>query len=750
MSSLSKQILAIYLAIVGLGFAISTLIYFNEQDVAYSIENLVGSDMALVNNIANLRLAVQAQKPLLYEYYTSNDAQKFQKEFALNKQQIAFYLNAIDFGDQRKVVVDRMHLQQANLDALVQQLGEVLTAPHAERNAAKPILEKVSLIEAKEKFLIDRLALDHQASVSKSGSLVKDNSQQTVNLVNGFSVVITLIAILVGYYVDTFMRENMERKVLSMFPERNPNPAMRLSWQGDITYTNPATQALLTGMGLHQAAELLPSGFARHLDNLKHSLTKDIALEYKIGEHNMECLLCALPDLEVFHVYVSDVTSRKAAESKLIHQAFHDHLTGLPNRRMFSGNLQAAFDNHQSEHHIFVALIQIDRIKKILASQGYEASDNLIRTVAQRLSSAVQQHTVSGDAILFRFEGATFGLLVTRQQGLMMFLALLQELRNSMNLPIQANNQEFFFSLSIGYSQLEPNATDVDSLLKNAEVALTRVTANNGDDVLAFSPDMNAESARLAELENGLRYALARDELVLHFQPQIDIQNERLIGAEALIRWKRADGSYISPAEFIPVAEESGLIIPIGTWVLRTACQQACVWRATGIKNFVVAVNISARQFQHPDFVNTVRSVIRETGVSPEEIELEITESVAMVDMDKAIETLQELQELNLQLSIDDFGTGYSSLSYLKRFPINKLKVDQSFVRHMSDSNNDASITNAIVLLGKSLNLRVIAEGVETKQQLDMLREMGCNEVQGYYFSRPLPVDQFFNNYLSI
>ena len=240
-------------------------------------------------------------------------------------------------------------------------------------------------------------------------------------------------------------------------------------------------------------------------------------------------------------------------------------------------------------------------------------------------------------------------------------------------------------------------------------------------------------------MENGLRHALERKELALHYQPQVEISGNKVLGVEALLRWRRDGQTSISPAEFIPLAEESGLIISIGEWVLRTACLQAKAWHDGGIGKLIMAVNISARQFQHPEFIALVAAVLGETGLDPHYLELEITESVAMHDAEKTIATLNALRALNIQLSIDDFGTGYSSLSYLKRFPLSKLKVDQSFVRNMTTDPNDAAIAKAIILLGQSLNLSVIAEGVETAEQLALLQQMGCDEVQGYFFSKPIP-----------
>lgn len=387
-----------------------------------------------------------------------------------------------------------------------------------------------------------------------------------------------------------------------------------------------------------------------------------------------------------------------------------------------------------------VALLRLDRIQRILEGQGYEASDNLLRTLALRFNALLKNsRDLARDAVLFRFEGTTLSLLLPDLVNPQQLQLLGEKLLVSMQEPLNVNHQEFFFTLSIGASIFPMNGHDPESLIRNAEAAVNRVSSHGGNAFQCYAQDMNAKAERWLSLETGLRHAIELNELALHYQPQVAIASNRILGVEALLRWRRDGQAFISPGEFIPLAEESGLIIPIGEWVLRTACLQAKFWHDAGFDDLIMAVNISARQFQHPKFTELVSAVIKETGLDPRYLELEITESVAMYDAEKTIATLNNLRALNLQLSIDDFGTGYSSLSYLKRFPINKLKVDQSFVRNMTTDSNDASITKSIILLGQSLNLSVIAEGVETAEQLVKLKQFGCDEVQGYFFSKPVP-----------
>jgi EAL domain-containing protein (putative c-di-GMP-specific phosphodiesterase class I) len=359
--------------------------------------------------------------------------------------------------------------------------------------------------------------------------------------------------------------------------------------------------------------------------------------------------------------------------------------------------------------------------------------------MAERLLHAlVQTSDVESHTELFRFEGATFGLLISQLSDAEDAAQLMQRLQAAMIEPILVEEREFFFTLSIGIATSPLHGTDAETLFKNAEAAVNRIRAEGGNGCRHYTKDLSERTEQWLLMEQGLRRAMAREELILHYQPQVDLHSGEVIGVEALIRWNSPERGLVPPMQFIPLAEETGLIIPMGAWVLRTACLQAMHWRNHD-HPLVMAVNISARQFQHPGFIDMVEEVLRETGLPPRYLELEITESVAMHDASRTTATLHALRHLGIQLSIDDFGTGFSSLAYLRRFPLDKLKIDQSFVRNLGTDEHDATIAHTVILLGQSLKLRVIAEGVETLEQLTILRRLGCQEMQGYYFSRPVP-----------
>ncbi|QKJ66184.1 bifunctional diguanylate cyclase/phosphodiesterase [Deefgea piscis] len=423
------------------------------------------------------------------------------------------------------------------------------------------------------------------------------------------------------------------------------------------------------------------------------------------------------------------IHARQRAEKKLAHAARHDRLTDLLNRRVFEADIAALGDTPYA-----VILIAIDRFQRVQGGLGYEAGDELLVAVTARLQPIIQQF----GGVLYRFESSYFAALLDLSGEERPPELLAKELHDALQVGILIAGHELFLTLSMGGAIYPQDGGDAVTLIRNMDAALEQAQQQGGNALRYYDQEMNARAIERLALEADLRYAIERNQLQLYFQPQAHIHSLQIIGVECLIRWHHL-GKLVSPIEFIPLAEESGLIIPMGEWILRTACQQAKAWQDAGTP-LIVAINISVRQFQHPHFLSLVRQVLQTTAVDPAWIELEITESVVMQDADHTIELLQQLRDLGVMLSIDDFGTGYSSLSYLRRFPINKLKIDQSFVGNLVSGNQDAAIVDAIVRLGHNLGLTVIAEGVETEAHLAVLAQLHCDEIQGYYFSRPLPL----------
>lgn len=427
------------------------------------------------------------------------------------------------------------------------------------------------------------------------------------------------------------------------------------------------------------------------------------------------------------------------AEETIRQLAYYDRLTELPNQNFLQDLLAEALPAAQlARTSLAILFVDIDKFSKINRTLGHHMGDRLLRSFASRL-----QEMLPPGVTLSRWSSDVFPVLLPNVAGDGEAMALAQQILDSLQHPFLLQSRELFLSASIGIALFPADATDAPTLLKNAESALFRAKRMGGNSLLLYTPTMHRRAHERLALEAHLRRALERDELSLHFQPQIDSRNGHVIGAEALLRWTHPTLGSISPGQFIPLAEETGLIVPIGAWVLRQACTLAQAWRQQGRPPIRLAVNLSARQFLQQDLLTLVRSELEESGFDPACLDLEITESAIMEDVDGAVKSLLALKELGVFISIDDFGTGYSSLGYLKRFPIDMLKIDRSFVMGLPADTDDAAIVQAIVALAQNLKLRVLAEGVETEEQRNFLQANGCRYIQGFLYSKPLPEEEF-------
>jgi diguanylate cyclase (GGDEF)-like protein/PAS domain S-box-containing protein len=477
-----------------------------------------------------------------------------------------------------------------------------------------------------------------------------------------------------------------------------------------------------------------------------HKVVRDFEVEFKIKDGSKRTAsinVGAMADREGENLYlegtVQDITERKAAEARVHFLAYHDALTGLPNRALFEDRLANALANAQRRgERVAVLWLDLDNFKSINDSLGHSLGDLLLKQVGERLQKYMRaQDTVA------KVAGDEFVFALINPGHISRAGAAAERIRRVVAGEFEVQGHVLNVTCSIGISLSPDHGTDSETLIKNADAAMYSAKENGRNNSRFFTQELNAKAEERLALENNLRVALDRGEFFLVYQPQLEIASGRITGVEALLRWRHPELGLVPPDKFIPIAENSGLIVPIGEWVLGMACTQARRWQEMGLPLLPMAVNVSAVQLHQERFVQMVRRVLDETGLAPRYLELEITERVLLSNTGKTLAMLQELARMGLQLSIDDFGAGYSSLSYLQDLPVGKLKIDRSFIQAMTVNPRDTAIVAAVISMGHSLNLKVLAEGVETEEQMSFLRAHNCDEIQGYYFSKPLAADAF-------
>jgi diguanylate cyclase (GGDEF)-like protein len=450
---------------------------------------------------------------------------------------------------------------------------------------------------------------------------------------------------------------------------------------------------------------------------------------------------------------LQDVTERKHFETTIHRLSNFDGLTSLPNRQLFLERLDISVQTAlRHERMAAVLFLDLDRFKRINDTLGHTLGDDLLRCVAERLTACIRKtdsvtraKETTAEPMVARLGGDEFIILLSEIRRIDDAARVCRRLLESLSRPFQLNENAVYVTASIGIAVCPADGETGESLIKNADTAVNHIKGTGRNRYQFYTDSMNATALRRLVLESDLRQALAKDQLMVYFQPQIAVPSGRIVGAEALMRWRHPEFGFVSPMEFIPVAEESGMIIEMGEWILREACRQVAQWNGLLSESFRIAVNVSACQFREPTFVDSVERILRDTKIAASRLDVEVTESLLMDDLRESTENLMRLKALGVRLSVDDFGTGYSSLGYLNRLPLDSLKVDRSFLKGIPTDDDHIAIVRAIISLAHALKLGVVAEGVEHQDQLDFLQAEGCDELQGYLFSAPVPADQFLD-----
>ena len=744
---LQRRIWWAYLFVLAVGVAVSVRIVSLGDSVQAVNRMFIAEKLPLSQRIGELRGVIADEERLLYEYYSytaTRDAFKAQR--TLNNARLDNIVGHLEKDVGSREQVSELRTRLTELDGLSDELSATLASKVVNWDLARAILAQVKPRVRQIEKTLTAMTSANQKAVDNLGMDSQDSVSTMVRWVIGFSVLIFGVAFFVGYYVVAIIREGLERRRLAMFAERDSNPVLSLGASGEVLYANPATAELLSRLNLpsNQPAQLLPADLQRHLDETRSAPTSNTQFEYGHGKYTLDCTVAYLADFSEFHVYVKDVTARKQAEEKLAYQAFFDPATGLPNQYRLREELSAAFSQQRAGT---VMMIVADREQEIFEGLGAVETERWLVKVALRLRDGINANEES----LYRFGGNAFvlvcwpGDLAGAQRRALQLLGTARQ-------PLHIERRELFSTLSIGAALMEcGNGGDAarmaETQVQQAASACNRVRRAGGNDFAIYDEAMGQAAANTLRMITDLQHAVENGELRLHYQPKVDTASGRLLGMEALVRWMHPERGMISPAEFIPVAEDTGMIVAIGRWVLREACRQNAAWQQAGLRPLRVAVNFSARQFRSDNLLDEIDAALSETALPASLLELEITESMVMEDPERVINLLDKIRSRGIHLSLDDFGTGHSSLAYLKRFPINCVKIDRTFIKDMPENTDDVAIARTIVAMAKSLGLTTVAEGVETVEQLELLKTMGCDQIQGYFFSRPLPADDFMAFY---
>ncbi|HET9650824.1 MAG TPA: EAL domain-containing protein [Usitatibacter sp.] len=624
----------------------------------------------------------------------------------------------------------------------------------------KTVHDRVDERTAREHHERDRALLERPASTTYEVTRTMADGEKRQLLFNKVSFVDQMgeVAGLIGVVTDVTAYKETEKALeasearFRVLTESSLDLISVVDAEGTILYQSPALRSLLGyDPGETIGRRVVDLVHRDDRDQASEALTRVIEMrrtnepvEFRLRHRNgmwrtFESLGTNCLDNPYIRGIVfnsRDVTDRKVIQQRMQHLAYHDNLTGLPNRLLFQDRLANSIARaERASHMLAVLFVDLDTFKNITDSLGHDAGDELLRGVSRRLSQCIRLE----DSIA-RQGGDEFIVLLDTIDDSRGGSIVAQKILNALRQPFRVGGIEQHVSASVGVALYPEDGRDPQTLMKNADTAMFHAKAQGKNTYQYFTAQMNVAVKRRMTLESALRRAVMQKDFMLHYQPQVDINTGAIVAVEALVRWRSPDG-IVMPADFVPLAEETGLINEVGEWVLHEACRQAQAWHDLGLERRRMAVNLSARQFSEPGFLEMVTRVLEETKLPPTSLELEITESQVMRQTDPLMALLNRLSDMGVQLAIDDFGTGYSSLSYLKRLPIQKVKIDQSFVRDLTVDPNDTAIVVAIINMARSLDLDTIAEGVETEAQLRLLQQKGCDVGQGYFFSRPLDAD---------
>jgi len=718
-----------------MGLALSFVVYQSTENVKRNAIDLVSHRIPILTSINELIADLSEQERIIYEYYRSQDGKTFLKSSSSIKNTFEMHLAVILSQARFEQEADLIVRGQKEITILFEKFYQSMEVDEDNWDELRDMLTTVSTVRQDLLPTLKSIELQTKKTVDEGHKATLEQMAISHWLVIIYGVAIVLIAAVISWYIRQYILTQAKNTRLALFSHRNPNPILSVNNLGEVVFANPASEKLLLCVG-YKASDvnyLLPSNFLSLRQQLSSEREHSVVVEQVINDHILQVSVYWHEEIDAYDVHIKDVTEGKLAEEQVNHLAFYNQETNLPNQYKFNKDIDKAISAGEK---FSIGIFAIRAFEEKVSTLGLEVTEALVKALANNISQALPP-----GVYFYQTNNNQFGLLCSQSNSSLALQKLTKVVSDVADQSLITHYGEFFVELDFGYGCYPIHGKDRNFLIKSAHSALAVASEDEHNNFCLYEPIFSENRQRNIELLNKLRHAVAKQELFLVFQPQLDIQSNRITGIETLVRWQQGD-NIISPVDFIPLAEQSGLIIPIGQWILEQACRFAKQLVDLGYIDIVVAVNVSPRQFSHPQFCHTVQSVLKDVKLPPQNLELEITEGVFMHNEENTLAVLQQLKSTGLHLSIDDFGTGYSSLSYLKRFPIDKLKIDQSFIRDCHNNDEDKAIIKTIVSLGKSLNLSLIAEGVEEESHVELLRGFGCDEIQGYWFSKPVLPEQ--------
>lgn len=737
-AQLRRWVAALYCVLGTLGVMFCASVYDRLGVALDATSHLIARDLPDQRNLHGLRHVILEIERALYEYYATEDTARYALAAWDASDRVRWRLADLERGLGQGARVTEVREAFAGIARAAGALDRNLASPRTDWDAARDSLAEVSGYARRADAALSVLLSALQEGITRR-SREAETQLDTVALITvACSLLLFGLALFSGRGIMQFVADGWHQRRLAFFVERNPVLILSLSEKGEVLYANPSAAVRLGG----EDGASLPGALRTALDARLGRTSATQYFECTLHDRLYECQLHFLSDLEIHHLYLSDITERRQAELELSHAAHHDTLTGLRNRRALLAELDARIGAADGRP-LALALMDIQRFSAVVEQMGRDGGDAALTAVAARLQGLADLlRQGDGSAGVFRLEGDTFCMLL---EGLTVAQtdSALATLRSLFEAPFNVVGQELFLSVAIGLVHNDTPGLDAAQLIYRADLARQRAKRDDAATICVYDPELERITRHARTLDSALHRAIENEELRLVYQPQFDIRRARICGAEALLRWHHPGLGAVSPAEFIPLAERSRLMLTIGWWVIEQACAQWLAWRNAGIDPGAIAVNVSARQLREADFCARLGNHLRGLGMPADAIEIEITESVAMRDADATIQTLAELRILGCRVAIDDFGTGYSSFSYLNRFALNTLKIDQSFIRPMTRSRRETTLVQAMIDMAHKLDLQVVGEGVETAEHLVLLRDLGCDFAQGHHIARPLEAADF-------